>query len=251
MRLQKQKTVSTKDSEYLLSEYDVENYGQSTFSDRPKAKNGEFRLMRSMIPFEHIGKTAKDFNWKLYGENDVEYERSLANAFILNFLKFNREGKGLYIYSATKGTGKTFLCFCLANELMSRIDINVKFIGVLEYLELTKKGCDSIADKEEKDSIVTAAVLMLDDVGVAASREWVNTALYQLINYRYLNRLVTVITSNCPIEQLKIDDRIKDRINAMCLPLHIPEVPIRTMQTDNANREFIREALKTKSPLSE
>ena len=32
-----------------------------------------------------------------------------------------------------------------------------------------------------------ATVLILDDIGVEVSREWVNTTLYQLINYRYLN----------------------------------------------------------------
>lgn len=197
-----------------------------------------------MIPFEHLDKLAKDFNWRLYGENNVDYERNLSNAFLLNFQEFSRKGKGLYIYSNTKGTGKTFLCYCLANELMKRRDINVKFIGVLEYLELTKKGYATMADKEERDRITEAAVLILDDIGVELNREWVNTTLYQLINYRYSSKLVTVVTSNCAIEQLKIDDRIKDRLNSMCLPLHIPEVPIRTMQADSANREFVREVLK-------
>ncbi|MBD5457362.1 MAG: hypothetical protein HDR27_02185 [Lachnospiraceae bacterium] len=41
-----------------------------------------------------------------------------------------------------------------------------------------------MADKEEKDGIMRATVLILDDIGVEVSREWVNTTLYQLINYQ-------------------------------------------------------------------
>lgn len=242
----KQEKISINEMTYLLDEYDIQEYGEAVFSDNPKAQNGKFRSARSMIPFEHLDKRAKDFDWALYGDDsDVEKGRKMANAFVLNFQKFRQAGKGLYIHSNTKGTGKTYLSYCLANEVMVRYDVNVKFTSVLEYLDLTKKGYSSMADKEEKDGIIRATVLILDDIGVEVSKEWVNTMLYQLINYRYDNKLITIFTSNYPLEQLKVDDRIKDRINFMCLPLHIPEVPIRLMETDKANSEFIREVLET------
>jgi len=205
-----------------------------------------------MIPFDSLDKTAKDFEWNIYGDHDSDAEmgRKISNAFIVNFHKFHGAGKGLYIYGGTKGSGKTYLSFCLANEIMNRYDVNVKFISVLDYLDLTKKGYN-MADKEEKDSILKATVLILDDIGVEVSREWVNTTLYQLINYRYSNKLITIITSNYPVEQLKVDDRLKSRIDEMCLPLHIPEVSIRALKTDKENSEFMHEVLKTKSPLPE
>lgn len=233
---------------YLLGEYDVQDYGETVFSKEPVSENGKFRSARSMIPFEQLEKRAKDFDWILYGDDnpDTEKGRRMANAFVLNFQKFRRDGKGLYIHSVTKGTGKTYLSYCLANEVMARYDVNVKFTSVLEYLDLTKKGYSSAADKEEKDSILKASVLILNDIGVEVSKEWVNTTLYQLINYRYSNKLITIITSNYPIEQLKVDDRIKDRINSMCLPLHIPEVSIRAMETDRENSNFIKEVFGTK-----
>lgn len=233
---------------YLLGEYDVQDYGETVFSKEPVATNGRFRSARSMMPFEQLDKRAKDFDWTLYGNNnpDAEKGRKLANAFVLNFQKFRRAGKGIYLHSSTKGTGKTYLSYCLANEVMARYDVNVKFTSVLEYLDLTKKGYSSAADKEEKDGIMRATVLILDDIGVEVSKEWVNTTLYQLINYRYANKLITIFTSNYPLEQLKVDDRIKDRINFMCLPLHIPEVSIRAMETDRENSKFIKDVFGTK-----
>lgn len=223
-----------------LSEYKIEQYGEAVFSDNPKSKNGEFRRSRSMIPFEYIGKTTKDFDWKVYGDKAQEQHIKISAAFIVNFPKFDREGKGLYIYSGTRGSGKTLLSCCLTNEVMNRHDINVKFISILDYLELTKKGYSSMADKEEKNGIMGAKVLVLDDIGVEVSKEWVNTTLYHLINFRYSNKLITIFTSNYSIEELNIDGRIKDRINAMCLPLHIPEISVRAMESNNANKEFIK-----------
>lgn len=235
---------------YLLSDYNIQDYGEARFSDLPKAQKGGFRSFRSMIPFDFLDKTAKDFDWNIYGDHnaDVETGRELANAFVLNFHKWRQKGKGLYIYSSTKGTGKTYLSFCPANEVMNRYGVNVKFISVLDYLDLTKKSYNSMTDKEEKDSITKATVLILDDIGVEINREWINTTLYQMINYRYLNKLITIITSNYPVEQLKADDRFKSRIDEMCLPLHIPEISVRAMKTDKENREFIHEILKQKTP---
>ena len=79
--------------------------------------------------------------WGLYGDDDQDAElgRKWSNAFILNFRKFRRDGKGFFVYSKTKGSGKTFLSICLANEVMWRYDVNVKFISILDYLDLTKK----------------------------------------------------------------------------------------------------------------
>lgn len=236
-----------KETTCLSSEYDIEDYGKVVFSDMPKANSAEFRSCRSMISFEYLGKTAKDFNWGLYEDDDpdVALGRKWSNAFILNFQKFRKEGKGFFVYSRTKGSGKTFLSICLANEVMRRYDVNVKFISILDYLDLTKKDYNSMADKEEKDCIVRATVLILDDIGVEVRREWVNTTLYQLINYRYLNKLITIYTSNYTIEELKVDERIKDRINSMCIPLHIPEVSVRSIEADKANNEFIQEVFET------
>lgn len=59
------------------------------------------------------------------------------------------------------------------------------------------------------------------------SKEWIESSLYQLINHRYNNKLVTIYTSNIRFTEMKIDDRIIDRIDATTYPLNIPEVPVR------------------------
>lgn len=229
---------------YLLKDYDVEDYGYAVYSDNPVYGDGEFRKARSMMPFEYLDKMGKDFDWKIY-EVDTEFQSKLSSAFIVNFSKFRAAGKGLYIHSRIRGSGKTMLACCLLNEVVKRYDVSVKFINVLDYLELTKKGYSSMEDKEEKQSILGASVLVLDDIGVEVSKGWVDTTLYQLINFRYSSKLPTIITSNLPLEELKIDDRIKDRINARCIELKIPDVSIRSEKAADEKAEFINSVMKT------
>ena len=200
-----------------------------------------------MIPFEYLDVTAKDFYWTAYGADNpvAKKSKTLANAFIINFQKWRQKGKGLYIYSATKRTGKTFLSFCLANEVIGRNDANLKYVNIIDYFDLTKRTYSSADDREERDKIMKAAVLILDDIGVDVSKEWMNTKLYQLLNYRSLHKLVTIITSNYEVEQLKVDDRVKSRINDMCILLPIPEIPVGEMKSDKENAEFVRSVMET------
>lgn len=248
-RLKKREQILTKNAIYLSSDYTIDDYGEASFLDKPVPKNGEFRSCQSMIPFEYLGVTAKDFDWMAYGADDpiAKESKMLANAFVINFPKWRQKGKGLYIYSTTKRTGKTFLSFCLANEVMGRNDANLKYVNIIDYFDLTKRTYSSADDREERDKIMKAAVLILDDIGVDVSREWMNTKLYQMLDYRSLHKLVTIITSNYKVEQLKVDDRVKSRINDMCLPLHIPEIPIGEIKSDKENAEFVRSVMKTNS----
>ncbi len=236
--MRQQAEVKSQGKTYLLKEYDVEDYGTAIYSNNLAHDSGEFRKARSMMPFEHLDKTGKDFDWKIYGE-DTQFQSRLANAFIVNFNQFRACGKGLYIHSKIGGSGKTMLACCLLNEVVKRYDVSVKFINILDYLELTKKGYSSMEDKAEKQSILGASLLVLDDLGVEVSKEWVNTTLYQLINFRYSNKLPTIITSNLPIEELKVDDRIKSRIKERRIPLNMPEISVRDKKTSDENTEFM------------
>lgn len=225
-----------------MREYEIENYGSADFAEAPQILNGEFRRERSLMPFDYLDKRAKDFNWEIYGERPDEAVQ-FSNAFIVNFPEFQKKGLGFYIYSDTKGSGKTLLSCCLANEIMNRFDISVKFISILDYLDLTKKGYNSTAGKEEIESIKKAGILIIDDMGVEVNKDWVSSTLYQMINYRCSGKLITIITSNHSIENLDTDERIKSRISDMCMPLHLPEVPVRNIMARKRNEEFIKSIL--------
>lgn len=218
--------------------YNVKDYGFAEYAENMEISNGDFRRARSLMPFNYLYAKPSSFNWSVYNV-DVSEAKRYSNAFILNFDMFRKEGKGLYIHSKTKGSGKTMLACCLANGIIEQRDICVKFISVPELLEMTKKKYKGLADLEEIDSIRKSELLIVDDIGTEMKKEWVNTELFRLIDWRYSNKRVTIFTSNVEIEGLKLDDRIVDRIYAMCIPVKLPEISIRKRNVDNKKNNFL------------
>lgn len=198
----------------------------------------DFRRVRSMMPFEFINFTGKDFGWDKY-EADIEKSKDIVNKYILQFLRFKERGMGLYICSKTKGSGKTMLSCCILNELTKRYTGSVKFINTLDFLEMTKKGYRG--EENEIRSLYYASVLVIDDIGVQMSREWVETEFYRLINDRYVNRKPTIYTSNIPIDKLKMDDRITDRIESTTFSVNLPEESIRRKQRQQEKEKLLDE----------
>lgn len=196
-------------------------------------KESEFRRIRAMMPPEYMNLTGKDFDWEKYG-SDISERKGVVQKFIMNYENFQDKNMGLYIYSGTKGSGKTMLACCILNEISKRYVGSVKFINALDFLEMTKKGFNY--DKPDVEALYIAKVLVIDDIGVQLEKEWINTVFYRLINSRYQNGKVTIYTSNMPINDLKMDDRIIDRIEATSFEIHLPEVPIR-QQMRRAEKE--------------
>ena len=109
---------------------------------------------------------------------------------------------------------------------------------------MTKQKYKGIADIESISTIKKAELLILDDIGAQMKKEWVDTELFSLIDWRYSNKRVTIFTSNVPIEQLNLDERIVDRIYSMCIPLKLPEVSVRKTKAEEANNLFLKGVIK-------
>lgn len=183
-----------------------------------------FRRARAMMPFEFMDKTGKDFLWTSYHTNATE-GKELVSKYILKFPKFQEKGMGLYIFSGTKGSGKTMLSCCILNEISKRYAGSVKFVNTLDFLEITKKSFQG--SDEEVRALYDANLLVIDDLGVQLNKEWIDTTFYRLINDRYVKRKPTIYTSNIPLDKLKMDDRITDRIESTTFQIRLPEESIR------------------------
>lgn len=203
-----------------------------------------YRKGLARIPKEYENMVAMHFNFKLYG-CDTKDMKQMVNDFLIHFKEHEAEGYGLYIHSKTKGTGKTMLACIILNELSIRYMAVTKFITIYDYLELTKK---SYNDKGmDINAINNTQVLVIDDIGAHMNKEWIDTVLFNLIDKRTSNKLVTIYTSNLAMDKLSIGDRAISRIKEKSFIINIPEVSIRDMQTNKKHDEF-RSKLK-KSPI--
>ncbi|MCI5559017.1 MAG: ATP-binding protein [Dorea formicigenerans] len=227
-----------------LIDYDVENYEKDiTFlmpGNATATAQVDDRRARSGMPKEYMSKTANDFNWCFYNQ-DTREAKTIINKFICNFPQFQKSGYGLYIYSDTKGSGKTLLSCCIANEILKKRDISVKFISVSEYIELAKSGkSDNV--RERINSILDAGLLIFDEIGaIEENKDWISNAIFRLVDYRYTHILPTIYTSNVESDKLKCDERAKDRIFELSYKIHMPEESIRKLRAERRRSEFMKQ----------
>lgn len=239
--------IKTETTSGLLIQHRYTEVGYDTqdiFIDNGMVLDSRFdeRRSRSGMPLEYAYCTAKSINWGYYPE-DTTLQKSIMNAFVLNFKDFQREGRGLYFYSRTNGSGKTMFSCAIANEVLKAHDISVKFISVADYVELVKEKDNE--SRERIQSILESGLLILDDIGAQVeNKEWITTALFRLIDRRCTNYCPTIFTSNSLIEDLKTDLRISERIREVSVPVIMPEVNVRRQIVDKRTKDFIRNILQ-------
>lgn len=200
------------------------------------------RRRRAAIPAIYEGMGAQDFDFDIYGHDMAMAKvKAIVNGFILKFSLWQREGKNLYIYSKTKGTGKTMLSCILLNEVTMRHMTPARFITVYDYLNtVTESWKDKTGDTSARlRDIETAQLLILDDIGAQDPNKLVNDSLFKLIDRRYSNMLVTIFTSNKKINDLGLDDRIISRIEEKSILVSLPEVSIRQRKAESKQEEFL------------
>lgn len=145
-------------------------------------------------------------------------------------------GKGLYLWSDTKGSGKTMLAAALANELINNHKRYVKFATSLDILDEIKATYSNEGNESKllKD-LVNTDILIIDDFGTERSSDWAGEKFYQIVNNRYINKKVTFYTSNYDLQTLKYDDRITNRIRERSYLIHFPEESVREVKARQEN----------------
>ena len=121
---------------------------------------------------------------------------------------------GWLIMVGPPGTGKTHLALAIANHRITEYGGISIFTTAPDLFDFLRASFSPQSDYDFNDyfmAIRECSLLALDDLGVEKQSEWVREKLFQLLDFRHLNRLSTVITTNVDIGQL--DDRLSSRIS--------------------------------------
>ena len=208
--------------------------------------NGGTRYTYSNIPSQYDEAYYKKFEWDIYG-CDTSGLKEITDSFVNDFTKWQTMNKGLYISSKTSGSGKTFLSVCIGRSVMMMHNLRFKFVGVTEYIEKVAEGY-TLAKQGIHDSpsdiYREVDLLVIDDIGTQLDKAWQNQELFRLINGRVNNGLLTIYTSNFPIDKLNVDDRIRSRIMGTSIPLPMPEVSIRQKKAKESQTDFLKSILR-------
>ena len=153
-------------------------------------------------------------NWDDRQAEDLspEERRSLKKALKLA-IDYARKPIGWLVFTGVYACGKTHLAAAIAN---SRADLGQPplFISVsdlLDHLRATFSSTSQVSLDRRFEEIRSAPLLILDALGEQSPTPWANEKLFQLIDYRHLNKLPTVITTAKYLNK-EIDERIFSRI---------------------------------------
>jgi len=211
------------------------------------------KLEFANIPSKFSGMIIDDF--KINDNNIYKKQQSIENAmlgkrvvakFIDRFKKMKQEKKGLYLYSNEVGSGKSMLASIIGNELIHKHKAQVKFSTTGDILNAIRATYNPVSDVQTHElikAIREVEVLILDDIGQDGLKKDTNDRLYEILNYRSGREVITIFTSNCRIEDLQYDKRIKDRIKKMAIPIHMPEESARSNISERDNDRLFEELL--------
>lgn len=111
--------------------------------------------------------------------------------------------RGLYIYG-DMGVGKTYICIALANSLV-KAGHGVAFVKCSQFVNRMRKNvvADSLAYERDLDLVKRSEFLFLDDIGSESVSSFSrDDLLFNILDYRMENHLITIFTSNMGKEDL-------------------------------------------------
>ena len=145
--------------------------------------------------------------------DNLEFARTLCQ-------DFSERLEGWILLEGSYGCGKTHLAAAIANAAVTR-GVPTLFITVPDLLDSLRFAYNSPETTFEArfEDIRSANLLVMDDFGTQNATGWGQEKLFQIINYRYINKLPTVVTTNLVLDE--IESRIRSRLQDEELVKHI------------------------------
>lgn len=125
---------------------------------------------------------------------------------------YAKDLNGWLLLQGGYGSGKTHLAAAVANFVVG-LGVPTLFLTVPDLLDALRfaYGSEDTTFEERFDQIRSAKLLVLDDFGTQNATGWAQEKLFQIINYRYINKLSTVVTTNLSLDE--IEPRIRSRLS--------------------------------------
>ena len=147
----------------------------------------------------------------------------MAQRYVSQWEKAKEQNLGLLLWGGV-GTGKTYIAACIANAL---IEQKVPVLMTNFSKVLNQMGAMYSEDRYKYISDFSKfPLLIIDDLGVERSTEYVREQIFAIIDERYKANLPLIVTTTLTIDELSspkdvADARIYSRLLEMCAPIQI------------------------------
>src|SRR5580765_7592093 len=188
---------------------------------------GGHRLTAANIPKRYQHCTLENFSaYNPSLERALEQARRVPQRFpSANNLR--EQGRGLLL-GGLPGVGKTHLAVAVLKQVMNSSPARGLFYDTRDLLRVIRSTYDPSIRTTELEvlrPVMTADLLVLDDLGAEKTSEWVEETMNLIVNTRYNERRLTLFTSNyadIPDDTdpnallFRIGHRMRSRLHEMC-----------------------------------
>ena len=179
------------------------------------------RLTDANIPKRYLHCTLANFTaYNESLEQAVAKARQVVDAFPVST-------RGL-LFEGQPGVGKTHLAVAVLKQVIEAAGVRGLFYDTRDLLRVIRSTYDPSIRTTELEilrPVMTADLLVLDDLGAEKTSEWVEETMNLIVNTRYNERRLTVFTSNyqdIPEDTepnsliFRIGHRMRSRLHEMC-----------------------------------
>lgn len=156
--------------------------------------------------------------FETFGEPVLENAKQTATLYYQNFGTIEGERINSLMLCGASGRGKTTLGLAVANNLLNT-GVGIRYMPYRDEVTTLKQQLGADDKTLYRDRIYrlkTARVLFIDDLLKGKVNETDINIMYEVINYRYLQRKPVIVSTEKTIEQLlEFDEAIGSRLIEM------------------------------------
>lgn len=216
-------------NEYFYDVFNCKKCNDTGFINNQKCDCFKQKLINKAYDMSNISEIIKTENYSKFsldyyskqideknGISPYENMKLITRKCSLFVEEFDEKFKNMVFYGDA-GMGKTFLCRCIAKELLDKgktVLYNTAFdlFNMLEKERFNKN--EEETNKEVLSLIKNADLLIIDDLGTEFITSFSTTALFDIINGRILNKKSTIISTNLSSDKMMeiYSERIVSRL---------------------------------------
>lgn len=156
-------------------------------------------------------------NFKTRSNPQLSNAKGKAMQYVKNFVEMEHERYNSIMFCGQVGSGKTHLGTAICGELMNG-GVAVIYMAYRNAVTKIKQNItDEAVYNRELNQYASARVLYIDDLLKGKLTETDINIMYEIVNYRYMNNMPIIISSEkTPDDLLVFDEAIGSRLIEMC-----------------------------------
>lgn len=175
-------------------------------------------FQKANIPLRYAHCELENFDVLPSPDRSIEKAKMAAEKFVEEYPMSQPFG---LLFMGPQGVGKTHLAVGIIKELMRRKSVQCLFCTFPELLKEIQNSYNPVSQASELSllaPVLETEVLVLDELGAQNPSSWVRDTVAYVLNYRYNENKVTVLTTNYRDEDERrgvkpgITDTLSERI---------------------------------------